>query len=96
MDTILTWTLYLALAVHFGLLAYCIYKVWHGENVIDRLVGADVIGTIGLAVLILVGMLQNSTLFLDAAVGLAVLSYIGSIALAKYIADRKGAGEKLK
>ncbi len=96
MDTILTWTLYLALAVHFGLLAYVIYRVWRGENVIDRLVGADVIGTIGLAILILIGMQQNSTLFLDAAVGLAVLSYIGSIALAKYVADRNGAGEKSK
>ena len=88
-DTILYWTLIASLAVHLSLVAFCIVRVWRGENVIDRLIGADVIGTLGLAVLLLIGMQQRDTLYLDAAVGLAALSYISSIALAKYIADRR-------
>ncbi len=88
-DTLLHWTLIASLAIHLILVAFCILRVWRGENVIDRLVGADVVGTLGLAILLLIGMQENSTLFLDAAVGLAALSYIGSIAFAKYVADRE-------
>ena len=36
--TILTYVLYLALLVHVGLLAVVLWRVWRGENVIDRLV----------------------------------------------------------
>ena len=88
-DTILYWTLIASLAVHLSLVAFCIVRVWRGENVIDRLIGTDVIGTLSLAVLLLIGVQQRDTLYLDAAVGLAALSYISSIALAKYIADRR-------
>jgi multicomponent Na+:H+ antiporter subunit F len=90
-DSLLYWTLVASLVVHLALVAFCIRRVWRGENVIDRLIGADVIGTLGLAILLLIGMQKNDTLFLDAAVGLAALSYIASIAIAKYIADRRAA-----
>jgi multicomponent Na+:H+ antiporter subunit F len=92
MDLVLNAVIYTALVIHVLLAFYCVYKVWRGDNIIDRLIGLDVIGTIGMALLVLIGMSRADTFFIDAALGLAALSYVGSIALAKYLADRQGAG----
>ena len=38
----LSLTLHVALVIHIALIAVCVRRVWHGENVIDRLIGAGV------------------------------------------------------
>jgi multicomponent Na+:H+ antiporter subunit F len=89
MGTILTYTLYLALVVHIGLLAVVLWKVWRGENIIDRLMGADLLGTLTLAVLVLLALIGRDSIYIDVALGLAALGFIGIIALAKYVADEQ-------
>lgn len=89
METFVTWVLHIALIVHLALAGVCVWRVWRGENNLDRLLSADVIGTIGLAVLILIGLLERNSLYIDAALGLAALSAIGTIALAKLLEHRK-------
>jgi multisubunit Na+/H+ antiporter MnhF subunit len=53
------------------------------------LIGADLIGTLILAVLVLVALIERQSLYIDVALGLAALGAVGIIALAKYIADQK-------
>lgn len=89
MATILTIVLYLALIVHIGLLGVVLWRVWRGENVIDRLMGADLLGTLALAVLVLLALIERDSIYLSVAVGLAALGFIGTIALAKYVADEQ-------
>jgi multisubunit Na+/H+ antiporter MnhF subunit len=89
MGTILTYVLYLALLVHVGLLAVVLWRVWRGENVIDRLVGADLLSTLTLAVLVLLALIEGDSIYVDVALGLAALGFIGTIALAKYVADEQ-------
>jgi multisubunit Na+/H+ antiporter MnhF subunit len=89
MATILTIVLYLALVVHIGLLGVVLWRVWRGENVIDRLMGADLLGTLALAVLVLLALIERDSIYLSVAVGLAALGFIGTIALAKYVADEQ-------
>ena len=89
MGTILTYVLYLALLVHIGLLAVVLWKVWRGENIIDRLMGADLLGTLTLAVLVLLALIERDSIYIDVALGLAALGFIGIIALAKYVADEQ-------
>jgi multisubunit Na+/H+ antiporter MnhF subunit len=89
MSAVLDVILYLALAIHLGLLAVCVWRVWRGENVIDRLLGADVFATLVMAVLVLVALLTLNSLYIDVALALAALGFIGTIALAKYIADQQ-------
>ena len=89
MGTILTYVLYLALLVHIGLLAVVLWKVWRGENIIDRLMGADLLGTLTLAVLVLLALIERDGIYIDVALGLAALGFIGIIALAKYVADEQ-------
>ena len=89
MDTVLTYALYLALLVHIGLLAVVLSRVWRGENVIDRLMGADLLSTLTLAILVLIAIIERDSIYIDVALGLAALGFIGIIALAKYVADEQ-------
>jgi multisubunit Na+/H+ antiporter MnhF subunit len=89
MGTILTYVLYLALMVHIGLLAVVLWKVWRGDNIVDRLMSADLLGTLTLAVLVLLALIERDSIYIDVALGLAGLSFIGIIALAKYVADEQ-------
>jgi len=89
MTTILIYVLYLALMVHIGLLAVVLWRVWRGENVIDRLMGADLLSTLTLAVLVLLALIERASIYIDVALGLAALGFVGTIALAKYVADEQ-------
>jgi multisubunit Na+/H+ antiporter MnhF subunit len=89
MAAILTYVLYLALLVHIGLLAVVLWRVWRGENVIDRLTGADLLSTLTLSILVLLALIEGNSIYVDVALGLAALGFIGTIALAKYVADEQ-------
>jgi multisubunit Na+/H+ antiporter MnhF subunit len=89
MAEILTLTLQAALAVHVALIAVCVWRVWRGENIVDRLIGTDLISTLMLAVLVLIALIVRQSIYMDMALGLAALSVIGTVALAKYIADQR-------
>lgn len=71
------------------MLSYAIWRVWNGENPIDRLLASELVGTLVLSVLVLITLIERSNLFLDVALGLAALSFIGIIAFARYAADRR-------
>jgi multisubunit Na+/H+ antiporter MnhF subunit len=89
MATILTYALYLALLVHISLMAVVLWRVWRGENVIDRLMGADLLNTLVLSVLVLLALIEGEGIYVDVALGLAALGFVGTIALAKYVADEQ-------
>jgi multicomponent Na+:H+ antiporter subunit F len=76
-----------ALAIHLGLIGVCVWRVWRGENVIDRLIGADLIGTLALALLVLVALFRRDAIYVLIALGLAALGFVATIALAKYVVD---------
>jgi multisubunit Na+/H+ antiporter MnhF subunit len=89
MENVLTVVLHTALVSHILMISVCVWRVWRGQNVIDRLIGADLIGTLMLAVLVLVSLIQLDKIYIDVALALAVLGFVGTIALAKYIADQQ-------
>ena len=94
MATILMLTLYAALFVHIILAALAIWRVWRGENPVDRLMGAELTGTLILAVLVLVSLISRQSLYIDVALGVAALGYIGTIALARYIVNESIFGDQ--
>lgn len=89
METALLVVLYISLFIHILLIGFSIWRVWRGENIIDRLMGTDLISTLTLAVLVLIALFENNSIFIDVAVGLDALGFISTIALAKYIADEQ-------
>jgi multisubunit Na+/H+ antiporter MnhF subunit len=89
MEIIFDTILYFSLFVHISLMAVAFWRVWQGENVIDRLMGLDLFGILTLAVLVLLALIFRRIIYIDVAMGLAALSFVGTIAFAKYVADEQ-------
>jgi len=89
MEDLLRTVLYGALFVHIILLLIVLWQVWLGAHVVDRLVGADLIVTLTLGVIVLMTLIQEKHIYMDVALGLAALGFVGTIALSKYIADEQ-------
>jgi multisubunit Na+/H+ antiporter MnhF subunit len=98
LDTILITVASGALIIHTIFLVMAVLRAWRGENSFDRLIGLDLTGTLILCTLVLVAVVGtvsnynmnvNNAIFIDVALGLAALSYLTTIALAKYIVDHR-------
>jgi multisubunit Na+/H+ antiporter MnhF subunit len=89
MENLLNFVVWGVLVIHIGMVLLCVWRVWRGENIIDRLIGLDVTTTLVLIILILIAIIEKNSIFFDVAIGLAALSAISSIALAKFIADQR-------
>ncbi len=89
LSTVLMTVLYAALVIHVVLIGVALWRIWRGENIVDRLIGADLATVITLAVLVVLALITRNSIYIDVALGLAALGFIGTIALAKYIADEQ-------
>jgi multisubunit Na+/H+ antiporter MnhF subunit len=89
MGKILEIALIVALALHIFMVAVAVWRVWHGENVIDRLIGVELVSTLFLAILVLVSLTLRESIYIDIALVLGALGFVGMIALAKYTADEQ-------
>ena len=89
MENILTTTLFIALPLYVIMIAIAVWRIWRGENVIDRLIGVELVSTLFLSVLVLIALIYRDSIYIDLALALAGLGFIGTIALAKYIADEQ-------
>lgn len=86
---ILLIVLYVSLLLHVIMIGVAAWRVWRGENVIDRLIGTDLVSTLVLAILVLISLIFRESIYIDVALGLAALGFISVIALAKYVADEQ-------
>lgn len=78
-----------ALIIHLAIAALCVWRLWRGENVIDRMIGADLLVTLTLAILVLIALLNRDSIYIDLALALAALGFVGTIALARYVAEQQ-------
>jgi multicomponent K+:H+ antiporter subunit F len=72
----------------FGLsvsMALCLYRLLVGPDIVDRLLALDTISTNLLAFLVVLSIRLNTELFLESVLVLAVLAFVSTVALAKYL-----------
>jgi len=83
---------FLGMAIAMGVLVLvCLYRGVGGPGFFNRIVAVNVIGTKVVVILILMGFIyQRVDMFVDTSLGYALLNFIGTLAVAKYI-ERKGA-----
>lgn len=61
------------------------YRLWKGPTVFDRLLSITAIGGKVLALILLLGLhYERLSMFVDIAIGYAVLNFIAGIAMAEY------------
>lgn len=89
MADLLTTVLFISLALHVVFIGVAVWRVWRGENFIDRLLGLDLVATLTVSVIILISLLQGESRYLDVAIGLAALGFIAAVALSRYVVDEQ-------
>ncbi|MFH0847069.1 MAG: cation:proton antiporter [Chloroflexota bacterium] len=81
MDTLLSVAALVILVNSF----LCFYRALRGPTIQDRLLGINIIGTKTLAILALVAYIFKSNLYLDIAMVYALLNFIVTIAVSRYL-----------
>jgi multicomponent Na+:H+ antiporter subunit F len=76
-----------ALVVSAALTLLVSYRVIRGPTVPDRVVGLDTIGTNVVAIAALWAMLSTQDFFLDVSLVLAIIGFISTITVARYITE---------
>ena len=89
MEMIINITIWVVLAVYLTMALIVVWRAWRGENSISRLMSLDLASTLTLAILVIMSIIQKNNLYIDVAIALAALSYISTVALAKFISDQK-------
>jgi len=83
----------LDLAVGGGLLVaslvtlLCAYRVVRGPTVPDRVVALDTISTNVVAIAVLFALSTNRGFFVDVSIVLAIIGFISTIAVARYVTE---------
>jgi multicomponent K+:H+ antiporter subunit F len=80
--TILPWII----AVFALSLALNVYRLLRGPSLPDRILALDTLYVNTIALLVLLGIGFDTQLFFEAALVVALLGFISTVALAKYIA----------
>jgi multicomponent Na+:H+ antiporter subunit F len=67
-----------------------LYRVVKGPTLFDRIIAAGLIGTNGVLVLAVVGFVYDRiNMFIDLAIAYALLNFVGTVAIGKYL-ERHG------
>ncbi|MDD2439187.1 MAG: cation:proton antiporter [Methanosarcinaceae archaeon] len=76
---------FLALVVLVLATAPCIYRVLYGPTLPDRIVAEDALGNALVVIFGLYAYREGSIFLIDVAMLLAIISFVGTIVLAKYL-----------
>ncbi|HUV08213.1 MAG TPA: cation:proton antiporter [Spirochaetia bacterium] len=78
--------------VYFGVLLLCcfmcLFRIARGPTAPDRTVAIDILGIVVVGFCALMAVLTGKDFYINVAITWALLSFIGTIALAKYLEGR--------
>ena len=83
-----TW-LNILLYTQIGLSVICLYRIIRGPSIPDRMVGADIFGILVVGICAIIAIQTEKSFILDIAVAWIILSFIGTLTLAKYLTGKK-------
>ncbi len=68
---------------------FCLYRAWRGPTIPDRMVAIDILGILVVGICALLAIQTSRDFLIDIALAWIFLSFIGTLALAKYLSGRK-------
>jgi multicomponent Na+:H+ antiporter subunit F len=77
--------LYGALPVLALAVMLAVYRLVRGPNVPDRVVALDLIATLVMGMMAIYAIATNAAVLLDLVIVLALLSFMGTVAFARYV-----------
>jgi len=88
----MTVNINLFLEIVLGLLALAavlgFVRLLRGPSLPDRVVAFDLLATVGVGISAVYSMAHDQPVFLDVAVVIALISFVGTVAFARYIEER--------
>ena len=77
------------------LIAVYLYRVLRGPTVFDRVLGLNGISTKAIILLVVIGTVyERVDMFVDISTGYAMVNLVGSLAIVKYLEERKELAEQ--
>ncbi len=76
------------LLILIGCCFACMIRAWLGPSVPDRMVAIDLMGTLAVGITALMAIMYGRDFLIDVALAWIFLSFIGTLALAKYLAHK--------
>ena len=67
----------------------CVYRVIVGPAPADRLQGIDTLTSIMIGIVVLLGLTRSTPMLFSVGIALAAFSFVGTIALARYLGSGK-------
>jgi multicomponent Na+:H+ antiporter subunit F len=77
------------LYVQIGLSIICLYRIIRGPTIPDRMVGVDIFGILVVGVCAIIAIQTERSFILDIGIAWIILSFIGTLTLAKYLTGKK-------
>ena len=78
-------TYLVVLALLFLSILMALIRVLKGPTAPDRVVGLDAINTIIIVSMVIFGLIEGSVIYIDVAIVYALLSFISTLFIAKYL-----------
>ncbi len=85
----MTSTIDILLYILIGLSFTCLFRIIRGPSIADRMVGIDIFGILVVGICALMVLKTGRKFIIDIAITWAILSFIGTITLAKYLSRKK-------
>jgi multicomponent K+:H+ antiporter subunit F len=82
---VLTWSLTVAQIVLCAAMGCAAFRMLRGPRAQDRIVGFDTLYVNAMLLLLTFGIQSSSTLYFEAALAIALLGFVGTVALAKFL-----------
>ena len=81
--------LHILLYIQIGLSVFCLYRIIRGPSIADRMVGIDIFGILVVGICAILAVVTERTYLIDIGIAWVILSFIGTLTLAKYISGKK-------
>ena len=85
MNDFLTVLLYIQIALS-GL---CLFRIIIGPTIPDRMIGIDIFGILVVGICAIISIQTDKSFILDIGIAWIILSFIGTLTLAKYLSGKK-------
>jgi len=85
----MTDLLNILLYTQIALSGVCLYRIIRGPSVPDRMVGIDIFGILVVGICAIISIQAGKSFILDIGIAWIILSFIGTLTLAKYLSGKK-------
>lgn len=87
--TVLTVAASVSLTLVMVSIVLAFVRILRGPSLPDRVMGLDMIGLMAVSVIVLTAIVSGEAVLIDAAIALALVAFLGTLAFARFIEGRE-------